>query len=89
MELLDKDGTRKVLGITTEKLNLNILILQHCLKHNKLDVTQDPESFKKALNSEAMLNIFMCRDMNTSNLNLYVLQEKLKSKESKQKVEKL
>jgi len=89
MELLDKDATRKVLGITTEKLNLNILILQHCLKQNKLDVAQDPESFKKALNSEAMLNIFMCRDMNISNLNLYTLQEKLKSKESKKKEEKL
>ena len=66
---IERNEIRKILGISSEKFNLSIKILHHCLNYINLDVTQDPEKFKKLVNEENIVRLHICKDLNTQNVN--------------------
>jgi len=69
MDKLERVEVRKSLGEASEKFKLNISVLQHCLSHVKVNVTQNPEMFKQYLNDKMMLRLHICNDMNIKAIN--------------------
>lgn len=77
------EETRKLIGETTEKMFLNLLILQSCLSENGLKLTESPETFISKINLASLYKIHACKDISADYFLTQIGKRKLEKKKKR------